>query len=66
MRFESPNYVSRFIDFEADVSHEYIIIGSDVVDGEALRLRGVEYKALQSRGWMLEPGLTYVSKRHVG
>jgi hypothetical protein len=53
--------VPRFTDFESDISHECVIIGSDVVDEDALRLIGVEYKVLQSGGWMLEAGLTYVS-----
>jgi hypothetical protein len=62
VRFECPSYIPRFTDFEADDSHECIIIGSDVVDQDALRLTGVEYKALQSGGWMLEAGLTYVGR----
>jgi hypothetical protein len=61
VRFESPSYIPRFTDFEADISHECVVIGSDVVDEDALRVTGVEYKALQSGGWMLEAGLTYVS-----
>lgn len=52
----------RFTDFGSDTEHACVMIGTDIVDEDALRLTGIDYQPSRYGSWRLDPTITYVSK----
>ncbi|KAH6612161.1 hypothetical protein C7974DRAFT_419056 [Boeremia exigua] len=59
VRFNRPDYVPRFAEFDMDDTHACVILCNDIVDEEALELTGVDYESCEIGYWMLDPTLTY-------
>ncbi|KAJ8110392.1 hypothetical protein OPT61_g6761 [Boeremia exigua] len=59
VRFNQPDYVPHFADFENDTEHACVLIGEDIVDEDALRLTGIQYQPLQGGCWKLEATVAY-------
>jgi hypothetical protein len=59
-RFYQPGYVPRFADFDSDIEHACVVIGTDIVSEDALRLTGIEYQPSRGGCWKLEPSITYM------
>lgn len=61
VRFNQPDYSPCFTDFDSDTEHACVLIGTNVVGEDALRLTGIEYQLSRGGYWKLEPTITYVS-----
>jgi hypothetical protein len=48
VRFNQPYSIPRFADFDNDTEQACVVIGTDIVDEDALRLTGIEFHS--SRG----------------
>jgi hypothetical protein len=60
VRFVSPKYVPQ-LDGEHDLSHSYLLIGTDLVEEDAFWLIGIDCQMLPTGYWMLDSTIAYVS-----
>ena len=60
IRFNRPDYILRFAEFDMGDTHACIIVCNDIVDEGALELTGVDYEPYKIEYWILYPTLTYV------
>jgi hypothetical protein len=62
VRFNRPDHIPRFAEFDTDDTHACLIACNDVVDEDALEMTGVDYEPFEIGYWMLDSTLTYVGK----
>lgn len=60
VRFNRPDYIPRFAEFDTDDTHSCVILSNDIVDKDALDLTGVDYEPYDMGYWMLDASLSYV------
>jgi hypothetical protein len=62
VRFLAPDYVPQLQETtqHSTLSDPYLLIGSDWVEEDALRLAGIEHHFLAAGFWILDPDIGYV------